>query len=365
MRPEYADVAHSVDAPGDASEIADFVDWKATAAFRTRLGSHGFGIAEAMDTAQRFELGWPAADRLIEICGGLGLETGFVAGASTDHLGHPPGSERELVEAVAWQCERIREHGGVAVLLPMVWLLENGYDADGFVKVHERILERVHGPLILHWLGPMFLASLQGYFPGDSFARILALDPTKVRGCKLSLLDDAMELGVRRSIADRDQVVFTGDDFHFGELVLGGDPRDAARELPMPIVRVGEFAGRPLTHGDFSHALLGIFDAIARPFGVALELLAQGDVAGYRAIAAPCEALGQHVFEAPTQHYKAGLAFLSWLNGYQDNAMLVNHAERCRDRGHYVRLVELASAAGAIEDADTAAERLQEWMASW
>src|SRR5437867_12580631 len=42
------------------------VDWDATLAFRRHLWSHGFGVAEAMDTAQRgMGLDWPTSLELI------------------------------------------------------------------------------------------------------------------------------------------------------------------------------------------------------------------------------------------------------------------------------------------------------------
>ena len=42
------------------------IDWDGTIAFRTYLWSLGFGVAEAMDTAQRgVGLDWPAAQQLI------------------------------------------------------------------------------------------------------------------------------------------------------------------------------------------------------------------------------------------------------------------------------------------------------------
>ncbi len=42
------------------------IDWTATLAFREHLWEHGFGVAEAMDTAQRgMGLSWPQARELI------------------------------------------------------------------------------------------------------------------------------------------------------------------------------------------------------------------------------------------------------------------------------------------------------------
>jgi hypothetical protein len=76
----------------------------------------------------------------------------------------------------------------------------------------------------------------------------------------------------------------------------------------------------------------------------------------------PCEELGRLVFEAPTSHYKAGLAFISWLNGWQENTMLVNREELARSSDHYWRVARYAERAGALIDAETAADRLR-WMA--
>ena len=142
--------------------------------------------------------------------------------------------------------------------------------------------------------------------------------------------------------------MLTGDDFHFGELMAGG-----------PIERVVELAGREVSLGDFSHGLLGIFDGIAEPASVALGFLAHGNEDRYLELMAPCERLGRHLFQAPTRHYKAGLAFLSWLNGRQTNPMLALHEERARDGAHYVEAARLASEAGVLCDAAGAVAKLQ------
>ena len=101
-------------------------------ALRRRLDTLGFGIAEAMDTAQRFELGWPGAERLIRECGALHLDHGFVAGVATDHLDRVEDLD-QLVEGVAHQARVVFEAGGYPVLLPLPWLLEQGLDEEGFV----------------------------------------------------------------------------------------------------------------------------------------------------------------------------------------------------------------------------------------
>ena len=353
MQETYATVDHAPERPGDAETIADHVDWESTMAVRASIGGSGMGIAEAMDTAQRFSLGWRTARELIERTGRLDLPGGFCAGASTDHLDQVR-TTTDLVDGVCEQVRVIREAGGIPVILPMPMLAREKTDPEGYVDVYGEIIRHAgDGDLILHWLGPMFLPELEGYFPEDSFERIMQIDPERVRGAKLSMLDAALERRLRRILLEQDQIMLTGDDFHFGDLIMGeGGPTGAIR-----------IDGRELPVGDFSHALLGIFDAIAHPAARALHLLASGDRTGCREIMTRCEALGQCVFQHPTRFYKTGLAFLSWLNGHQPNRMLVNHEEDRRDRDHLRRVAELANEAGAITDAATARTRYEAWLA--
>jgi hypothetical protein len=352
MQDGYAEILHAPETPGTARSIAEQVDWTATMTVRESIGASGMGIAEAMDTAQRFSLGWDTARELIERTGRLKLEGGFCAGASTDHLEAIRGT-KDLVDGVCEQVGVIRAAGGIPVLLPMPLLAREDTSPEGYVSVYGDIIRNVEdGPLILHWLGPMFLAELEGYFPGDSFERIMRIDPGRVRGAKLSMLDHDLERRLRRILLEEDQIMLTGDDFHFGSLMMGeGEPTGST-----------ELAGREVLLGDFSHALLGIFDAIAHPAAHALRLLASGDRTGCREIMTRCEALGQCVFETPTQHYKTGLAFIAWLNGHQSNRMLVNHEENRRDRAHLIRVAHLANACGAITDGAVARERFEAWM---
>jgi dihydrodipicolinate synthase/N-acetylneuraminate lyase len=339
MLDAYEDTRHRFDDPGTPDEIVDAIDWKATENLRRHIASEGFGIAEAMDTAQRFSLGWNGARRLIEMCGALHLPRGFVAGAGSDCA---PDSDDagSLAEAVAFEAEFIRSAGGIPVILPLPWLSLNDHDADETVALYRDIIERCEGPLYIHWLGAMFLPSLEGYFPGDSFERVMDLDHEKIRGAKISLLDARREKEIRTALAPAGQFVLTGDDLHFSSLIAGEgeDP------------------------GQFSHALLGILAAITRPAGLALRFLDHGDRDRFRAIMDPCEELARIVFEAPTQHYKAGLAFLAWVNGHQPNPLLANREDLCRDRDHYLRVLRAASRCGAITDAAGASQRLLSWM---
>ena len=351
MLKEYAGAPHSPQQPGSPAEIAAWIDWDATQALRVRLDTLGLGVAEAMDTAQRFAIGWPSARRLIESTGKLELANGFIAGASYDNL-EAVSNRGELVDAVAFQVECIQDAGGIAMILPLPWLVEESVDEAGYVEVYRAIIGQVGGPLFVHWLGEVFHPGLAGYFPGDSVGEGMALAPDRVRGAKLSLLDPKREQRWRRELLPRDQIILTGDDLNFARLILGGDSEAA------PIEGHTDIGGRRVSLGDFSHGLLGILDAIAEPAGLAFDLLARGDAQSYLDLMLPCEELSRHVFAAPTLHYKAGLAFLAWLNGLQSNPMLANHEERTRDREHYLRAAELAAAAGALNDAELASERL-------
>ena len=326
-RDSYRACGHSLARPGPPEEIAEHVDWDATRAARSHLVANGFGIAEAMDTAQRFFVGWPVAERLIRLTGELAPPRGFLAGAGVDHL-ESVASREELVGGVVHQARVIQAAGGAPIVLPLAWLVRSGAGADDYVETYDAIFDALDGPLYVHWLGEVFAPELAGYFPGDSFARVMALAPDKVRGAKLSLLDAPFERRVREELAPRGQLVLTGDDFHFDELILEG-----------------------------SHALLGALDGIAEPAGLALRFLARGDTARYRELMEPCVKLARWVFRRPTPHYKAGLAFLAWLNGRQENFLLANREERGHDRRYYEQVTELAAAAGALSDGELARER--------
>jgi len=349
MATSYAEVPHTPSGPGSPSDIQPHVDWEATRASRRYLIEQGLGIAEAMDTAQRFQLGWPTAKRLIEETSTLSPPAGFIAGASSDHLAQIE-SAQALCEGVIHQVNFIQVAGGLPILLPMPWLVNRGCDEDEFVAVYDQILSAVEGPILIHWLGPAFLEGMQHYFPGSSFERVMSLDRNKVAGVKLSLLDPAFERRVRSELMRHGQAVFTGDDLNFPALVEGESQQ---------VLSSREIVGGALTCGDFSHALLGILDAIARPATLALRALAAGDCARYDQLMAPCKELGAHLFGRPTWGYRAGMAHLAWLAGRQENAMLPNHEESVHDDPFKQRLTLLAVRAGVFDDRAAVRERLE------
>lgn len=349
VRLAYA-AAHVVPASGSDRQL----DWESTLGLRRLLDSQGFGVAEAMDTAQRFELGWETARELIQRCGKLQLQQGFCAGAGTDQLPRVRGLT-DLADAAIEQCDFITSCGGIPVILPMPWLSLNGASEDDYAGVYGAILRQVRGPVFVHWLGEMFLPALKGYFPGQSFSRVMALAPEVARGCKISLLDPAREAAIRCELLPREQIVLSGDDFHFARTILGDG---------LPPTRWTQIGEHRVALGDFSHALLGIFDAIALPAGRALQALSRGDAAEYLRCMEPCEALGRHVFQQPTASYKAGLAFLAWLNEQQPEFRLLGGLERSRDRAHYLQCADLARKCGAVSDGPRFERRLATWAAS-
>lgn len=351
VRDDYADSGHSLDQPAPHDEICDWIDWDQTMAARRWLGVHGFGVAEAMDTAQRFMIGWTAAQRLIQETSALNLPRGFVAGASTDHT--TVSTRTQLIDAVAHQCDVITKARGIPVILPMAWLCQYHATEAEYVSLYRDLFNQIDGPVLLHWLGPMFVPELEGYFPGDSFESIMKLDPAKARGAKLSMLDEELEVRLRRGMLARDQIMLTGDDFNFAPLIAGEDSHE-----PTKAVTLGE---QPVQIGHFSHALLGIFDAIAAPGGLALRHLASGDTDTFTRIMAPCQELSRIIFEAPTRHYKAGLALLAHLDRRQSNPMLLNREDLGRNAGHYQRVIIAATRAGVFADAATAAQQISDW----
>ena len=243
------------------------------------------------------------------------------------------------------------DQGGLPIILPQPWMPANGMGEEDFVRLYTRIADGAPTEILIHWLGEAFHPGMRGT-SWEQRRGILDHDPAKIRGIKLSLLDAEYERSMRARIGPRGQVILTGDDYNFARL-MEGESQSHGRSSP---------STEALAGGVFNHALLGILGATVRPASLALQRLGRGDVEGFRALMEPCEELGRAIFEAPVQRYKSGIAFLAWLNGQQDNPMLANHEETARDADHYLRVAELASRAGILEDAALAAERLEAYL---
>ncbi|GAS88342.1 dihydrodipicolinate synthase family protein [Mycolicibacterium brisbanense] len=323
--------------PGAAADI----DWDATMAFRHHLWSWHLGVADAMDTAQRnMGLDAPAVRELITRSAAEAAQVGgaLVVGVNTDHIESQDISVDEIISAYLEQLHHAEDAGAQAVLMASRHLARAAHDPADYRRVYGAVLARAVQPVILHWLGTPFDAQLAGYFGSNdlSVARatvraIIEDNLDRVAGIKVSLLDGRTEIALRRELPGSVRV-YTGDDFNYVDLIAG----DADG------------------HCD---ALLGAFATCAPVASAALSALDDGDEDRFRALLHPTQTLARHVFAAPTEHYKTGVAFLSWLNGHQPAFTMVNGLQSARSLPHLSRLVQLADAAGALEHPELAAQR--------
>jgi hypothetical protein len=321
------------------------VDWERTMAFRHHLWRLGFRIAEAMDTSQRgMGFDWANAQELIRrsIAEARTVEGADLAsGAGTDHLA--PAAARtpdDVIAAYEEQFAFIEGQGGKVIMMASRALAAVAEGPEDYARVYDRLLSQTSGKVILHWLGDMFDPALKGYWGSSDFetaldtvVAIIERHAGKVEGIKISLLDAGKEVALRNRLPDG-VVMFTGDDFNYPELIAGDG------------------------HGH-SHALLGIFDAIAPVANAALAKLAEGDRAGYDALMAPTVPLSRKIFEAPTEYYKAGIVFMAWLNGHQDHFAMVGGMQSARGIRHYADIFRLADQAGLLADPDLAVSRMK------
>lgn len=338
------------------------IDWDATLTFRHHVWSWGLGVADAMDTAQRNMGLDPAATReLISRSAAEANAVGgrLVVGVNTDHLEAEHVSLAEIVDAYLTQLHHAEDAGAGAVLMASRHLARAAQSAEDYRRVYGEVLAAAGAPVVLHWLGPAFDPVLAGYFtstePGtsgsddvdaaaDTLLDIIAANPDRVSGVKMSLLDADAEIAVRRRLPATARM-FTGDDFHYVGLIEGEGAGAGAGAA-------GDGPARP-----YSDALLGAFAAVAPNASAAIQALDAGDVGAYRAILGPTEELSRQVFAAPTYYYKTGVAFLAWLNGHQPAFQMVGGLHAARSLPHLSRIVELANEAGALERPELAAAR--------
>lgn len=324
-----------------ATEVSDRVDWDTTLAFRRHLWSLGFGVADAMDTAQR----------------GMGLEVDqvrelirrsakdkpddarLVCGVNTDEL---VGDDHDLDSIVASYLDQlgfVEDVGADAVIMASRVLAATASGPDDYAQVYDRVLTEVTRPVILHWLGPMFDPQLEGYWgstdPGEAMTEMMAViadNPSNVDGVKISMLDEELELALRCLLPEGVRC-YTGDDFNYPSLIKGYGSQ-------------------------YSDALLGIFDGIAPVAAAALAGLDDGDLERYDRLMEPTVPLSRHIFTNPTYHYKTGLVFLAYLNGHHDHFRMLDGQETARSPEHLGEIVRLADRAGLFADPDDVARRV-------
>src|SRR5689334_1113773 len=323
------------------------IDWDRTIAFREHVWDLGLGVAEAMDTAQRgMGLDWKTSLELITRSVRAAKPRGALvfSGAGTDHLAvEDAKSIDDVIGAYEEQVAAVEKADGRIILMASRALAKIGRNADDYARVYDRVLSQVRDPVIIHWLGDMFDPALANYWGTadldtamDVAVGIINANAAKVDGVKVSLLDKQREINMRRRL-DRSVKMFTGDDFNYAELIAGD------------------------SHG-FSHALLGIFDAIAPAASHALSRLAAGDEAGFHDELGPTVPLSRHIFKAPTRFYKTGVVFMAWLNGHQDHFVMVGGQQSARSILHLAELFRLADSAGLLADPSLACARMKQLL---
>lgn len=335
----YADV--SPDSPAA-------VDWDATLAFRRHLWSQGLGVAEAMDTAQRgMGLDWKGAAELITRSAAEARSVGgaIACGAGTDQL-TGPADLLTVRSAYEEQLALVESTGAQVILMASRALASAAKGPDDYLQTYGHLLRQASEPVILHWLGPMFDPALTGYWGSEdldaateTFLEVITAHPDKVDGIKISLLDPAREIALRRRLPDGVRC-YTGDDFNYPELIAGDD------------------------HG-FSHALLGIFDPLAPLAAEAVRLLDTGDTKAFRACLDPTVELSRHLFQPPTRFYKTGVVFLAWLAGHQSHFTMVGGLQSARSLVHLARAYELADELSLFPDPLLAESRMKNLLTTY
>ncbi|AML52206.1 dihydrodipicolinate synthase family protein [Falsihalocynthiibacter arcticus] len=325
------------------------VDWENTLKFRHTLWDQGLGLAEAMDTAQRgMGVDWLTAKELIERtmieAKAHPLKPRVACGAGTDQYDISAlTSEDMLIRAYSEQMEAIEAAGGQVIIMASRAMVAAGTGPDFYARVYGRLIEQAKEPIILHWLGDMFDAHLKGYWgaddldaAADSVLDIITAHEDKIDGIKISLLEQSREEALRARLPESVRL-YTGDDFNYAALIEGDGTR-------------------------FSHALLGIFAAIAPAASQALTALAKGDSATFHALLGPTVPLSREIFKAPTQFYKAGIAFLAWLNGAQSHFIMPAGFQASREIAHYAEVFRLADQARLLSQPDLAVYRMKQLL---
>ncbi|MDW4499939.1 dihydrodipicolinate synthase family protein [Sulfitobacter sp. D35] len=321
------------------------IDWENTLGFRRWLWDQGLGLAEAMDTAQRgMGLDWLTAKELITRtmaeAAAHPLKPRVACGAGTDHLTLDEiRTTDDIVAAYTTQMEAIEAAGGQIILMASRAFKSIEATAEDYLEAYSTLVRQARGKVILHWLGDMFDPALAGYWgsgdvdlASETVLTLMRDHADKVDGIKISLLDRKHEEDFRKRLPDGVKL-YTGDDFNYADLIAGD----------------GEH------HSD---ALLGIFAAIAPAASQALEALAAGDLDTYHRLLAPTVPLSREIFRAPTRFYKAGIAFLAWLNGAQSHFIMPGGFQSSRDITHYAQVFRLADTAHLLSDPDLAEKRM-------
>jgi hypothetical protein len=250
----------------------------------------------------------------------------------------------DVIAAYEEQIGAVEDMGGQVILMASRALAAAAESPDDYVRVYDRILSQVKRPVIIHWLGEMFDPALAGYWGTadhdaamETALAVIESHKEKVDGIKISLLSKEKEIVMRRRLPQGVRM-YTGDDFNYAELIAGDSD-------------------------GYSHALLGIFDAIAPAASAALSALGHGSQNEFFDILEPTVPLSRHIFKAPTRFYKTGVVFLAYLNGLQDHFVMIGGQESARSLQHFAELFRLADKARVLRDPELATSRMKQLLA--
>ena len=271
----------------------------------------------------------------------------LASGAGTDHL--EPGPRVTLADVEAAyeeQCAWIEGCGGRIILMASRALAACAKGPDDYAEGLRPHPRQAREPVIVHWLGEMFDPALAGYWgsPDRDRARSRPCWPScseyaaKIDGVKISLLDQAREIAMRRRFPPGVRM-YTGDDFDYPTTIRG----DAQ---------------------GYSDALLGIFDVIAPAAAAALQALDRGRPRELRGILAPT----LHALASPLRRPHALLQDRRGLRGLpQRPPVALPHGggpgERALGRAPRASSSARWTRAGLLRDPELAAARMRRVLA--
>lgn len=327
----------------------DAIDWDATKNRLEEIHKHGMGTAFPMDTAQRGSeiTGWKLVEPLItlniDVAKSFGNPERAMCGAGVELAGDLEScSLDDVIGSYVQQAKFIQDLGGTVILFPNTVFPRRFPEQKHYKQFIDGVLRRVQQPVYLHWLGKQFNPEMENYWgfgniwdaARNTVVPLMESHKSKIKGIKLSTLDEKFEKWLRVEIAKTGQFVLTGDDLNFRDLIRGQE-------------------------GYFSHALLGILGGTYRVAAKALEYLKNGDEKSYERLMAPLEKLSRKIFEDPTWYYKIGLTFFAYLNGDQKHFQMVGGIQGHRSIPHLVELFNLAEQAQVLKDPSEALSRFK------
>ena len=149
--------AHVAAGCGPDGEV---IDWESTMRFREHLWAHGFGVAEAMDTAQRgMGLSWPQARELIarSAARAAAQDAVLACGAGTDQLADGESySIPRIIDAYIEQLGFVQSAGAGVIVMASRALAASARGPRDYLDVYGELLRQAERPVILHWLGEAF-----------------------------------------------------------------------------------------------------------------------------------------------------------------------------------------------------------------